>query len=318
MRVSRILLLLVALIAGGLAAFLATRGGGQPDTPAEPTVVQEARAQILVAKTGDRYRRAALGPESRMAGLAGGRAALRIHHRRRDARSHHRHEGRCRWLPLRVLPGRADPAGQARQVRSGLSVGGARQGHARRLDFGGCVRGLGRLHSPQRPCRRHPHAPVGRGADVGDHPQQCTGAGDQHPAGRDRQDRRAPDDGSDPNEPILQGADVCQHRHRDAARLDPSQQGETVVNAAALGKLSLALRSVIDFTPQPGDNDNQRRNAPIRLIRYGVEDNVMAGQATSAGRQRRRRNGDTPVDPAAYFAPARDRDHSTPSPAAVD
>jgi len=51
MRMSRILLLLVALIAGGLAAYLATRGGGeapvQPDAP--PTVVEEARTQVLVA-----------------------------------------------------------------------------------------------------------------------------------------------------------------------------------------------------------------------------------------------------------------------------
>src|SRR4051812_34964457 len=50
MRVSRIILLVVALLAGGLAFFLATRGGGDPET-AQTEVVAEARAQILVAKT---------------------------------------------------------------------------------------------------------------------------------------------------------------------------------------------------------------------------------------------------------------------------
>ncbi len=51
MRMSRILLLLVALVAGGLAAFLATRGGGEPaqPTPVNPEIVQEARTQVLVA-----------------------------------------------------------------------------------------------------------------------------------------------------------------------------------------------------------------------------------------------------------------------------
>ncbi len=52
MRMSRILLLLVALMAGGLAAYLATRGGevpADPSAPASPEVVEEARVKVLVA-----------------------------------------------------------------------------------------------------------------------------------------------------------------------------------------------------------------------------------------------------------------------------
>ena len=51
MRMSRILLLLVALIAGGLAAFLATRGPApvDPAGPSSPEVIEEARAKVLVA-----------------------------------------------------------------------------------------------------------------------------------------------------------------------------------------------------------------------------------------------------------------------------
>jgi pilus assembly protein CpaB len=50
---SRIVLLLVALVAGGIAAFLATRGSPamiQPATQPKTEVVQEARTQILVAR----------------------------------------------------------------------------------------------------------------------------------------------------------------------------------------------------------------------------------------------------------------------------
>ena len=51
MRPARIVLLLVALVAGGLAAFLATRGTG-PVTVVEQAAApqQQPAAQILVAK----------------------------------------------------------------------------------------------------------------------------------------------------------------------------------------------------------------------------------------------------------------------------
>ena len=52
MRPARIILLLVALVAGSLAAFLVTRGSRAP-APANQVVtqvVEEAKTQILVAK----------------------------------------------------------------------------------------------------------------------------------------------------------------------------------------------------------------------------------------------------------------------------
>ncbi len=53
MRPARIILLLVALVAGSLAAFLVTRGSRAPAPTTEVVtqVVEEAKAQILVAKT---------------------------------------------------------------------------------------------------------------------------------------------------------------------------------------------------------------------------------------------------------------------------
>lgn len=50
MKPARIILLLVALVAGGLAAFLVTRGGPSPEQIVTTEVVQEAKTQILVAK----------------------------------------------------------------------------------------------------------------------------------------------------------------------------------------------------------------------------------------------------------------------------
>jgi pilus assembly protein CpaB len=52
MKPARIILLVLALVAGGLAAFLVTRGGRPPaKTEVVTEVVQEAKAQVLVAKT---------------------------------------------------------------------------------------------------------------------------------------------------------------------------------------------------------------------------------------------------------------------------
>ena len=60
-------------------------------------------------------------------------------------------------------------------------------------------------------------------------------------------------------------------------------QAETIINASQLGRLSLALRSIVDFAPSPGDQDPIKHNAPIKLIRYGQEASVMAGSPAGGG-----------------------------------
>jgi pilus assembly protein CpaB len=55
-------------------------------------------------------------------------------------------------------------------------------------------------------------------------------------------------------------------------------QADTIINASQLGKLSLALRSIVDFAPTTADTgDVVKKNAPIRIIRSGAETSVMAG-----------------------------------------
>ncbi|RYE74608.1 MAG: hypothetical protein EOP19_27445, partial [Hyphomicrobiales bacterium] len=58
--------------------------------------------------------------------------------------------------------------------------------------------------------------------------------------------------------------------------LDP-QQGEAVINAAQVGTVSLSLRSIADFAPG-ADEGTRRSNQNIRLIRFGNDSTVIAGQ----------------------------------------
>lgn len=60
--------------------------------------------------------------------------------------------------------------------------------------------------------------------------------------------------------------------------LDPNQ-AEVIINAAERGKLSLALRSVVDFNQASGLAEARPTNKPIRLIRFGTEASVLASMA---------------------------------------
>jgi pilus assembly protein CpaB len=88
------------------------------------------------------------------------------------------------------------------------------------------------------------------------------------------------EDSSDPNaspkSQVFPGTAIA------TLELDPPQ-AETIINASQLGRLSLALRSIVDFAPSPGDQDPIKHNAPIKLIRYGQEASVMAGSPAGGG-----------------------------------
>lgn len=59
-------------------------------------------------------------------------------------------------------------------------------------------------------------------------------------------------------------------------------QAEMVINAQKVGSLSLILRSIVDFGESPGAARENSTNQPIRMIRYGHEASVMAGQTPNA------------------------------------
>ena len=88
-----------------------------------------------------------------------------------------------------------------------------------------------------------------------------------------------PDDGSATPPPIRRRKSLPTPRSRRSSSIQPrARQSST---ATQLGKLSLALRSIVDFKANPVTRSAVPRNAPIKLIRYGQEANVMAG--TSGG-----------------------------------
>lgn len=84
-------------------------------------------------------------------------------------------------------------------------------------------------------------------------------------------------DGTDPKEANAPFANTAIA----TLELDPAQ-AETVANAVQQGKIALSLRSIVDFSPDPNAKPELRRNAPIKIIRYGLEANVIAGAGSGA------------------------------------
>lgn len=74
-------------------------------------------------------------------------------------------------------------------------------------------------------------------------------------------------------------ADVFQGGTIATLELTPAQ-GEVIINAAKVGNLSVVLRSIADFKPQPGDEMNETSRA-IRMIRFGVGRDVMPASSAA-------------------------------------
>jgi pilus assembly protein CpaB len=76
-------------------------------------------------------------------------------------------------------------------------------------------------------------------------------------------------------------------------------QAETIINAESLGDLSLVLRSIVDFDEDPIIAQRQGASQAVRIIRYGHETNVMAGQTS----QQQAEVSTPEPPPAAFRAP---------------
>lgn len=268
MKPSRIVLLLVAILAGGLAAFLATRG----DRPAQvvqgpQVVVEEAKAQVLVAATaigiGERLSEKTLAWQDWPAG------ALRDEYVTSDAMPDATTQLAGAVARFEFFPG--EPIREQKLVR-------AEQGYLSAV------------------------LPKGkRGVSIGVSAESASGG---FIVPNDHVDvvltRRG--DAGEISETILHNVKVLAIGHRlgevgatgktkssDDPRseafsksaiatleLDP-RQAETIINASRIGRLSLALRSIADFA----ESDEQARRRPgsqtVRVIKYGKEVNVTAG-----------------------------------------
>jgi len=274
MKISRIVLLLVALLAGGLAAFLATRGGApQPvEQPAAP-VAAVAKTQVLVAKTniGLGQRLSADNLEWQQWPENAVRPEFITSSATPDA--------------MKDMPGAVarfelfagEPILQAKLVK-------ADQGYLSAvLDKG--KRGVSISVSSEAASggfivpNDHVDVILTRTTDNGQTSEPVltnvrvlainarlgeTGT----TGGVDADSNNAAT--ADPKSQVFSGGATA------TLELSPDQ-ADTVINAAQLGKLSLALRSIVDFADGTSPQDVVKRNAPIRIIRSGNETNVMAG-----------------------------------------
>lgn len=94
----------------------------------------------------------------------------------------------------------------------------------------------------------------------------------------------------------VKGADADTFQGGTVATLEltPSQ-GELLINAMRLGKLSVVLRSIADFAQTPADALRNETSRAIRMIRFGKDQSIMP---TDAGPD------DAAVSDAAYSEPA--------------
>ncbi|HZY67583.1 MAG TPA: Flp pilus assembly protein CpaB [Devosia sp.] len=288
---SRILLLLVALLAGGLAAYLATRGGDVPGDPAvaEPEVIEEARTQVLVATApigvGERL------SEANMVWQDWPENAVREDYISQAAMPDALTEMVGVVARFEIFEG--DPIRQQKLVR-------AEQGYLSAvLDKG--KRGVsipvqadsasGGFIVPN----DHVDVILTRAGASGQMSETIlsnvrvlaigTRLGEVGTTG-------GPADPENPRAEVFADSAIA------TLELDPAQ-AETVINARQLGQLSLALRSIVDFDQTA--QDAVRRNAPIRVIRYGVEANVITGTTPTST------TGDVDVtaEPVTYAPPMR-------------
>lgn len=275
MKPTSIVLLLVALIAGGLAAFLATQQSGPVQVVQGPTtVVQEAKTRVLVAT-------APIGVGQRLSSASVAWAdwpegAVRSDYISIADRPEALGEITGAVARFEIFPG--DPILEQKLVRTG-------QGYMSAV-----------LDKGKRGISVAVEAASASGGFImpNDHvdivsTRQTTGGivsetivhnvkvlainlrlGETGKTG-------APEDPDAPNR-------AFQNRAIATLELDPAQ-GETVINASKIGTISLSLRSIADFTAKPSE-ERRTSNQNVRLIRFGNSTTVTSStqaEATDSG-----------------------------------
>jgi pilus assembly protein CpaB len=285
MRPSRIILLLVALIAGGLAAFLATRGTPPPQVATRTEVIQERKTQILVAidtiGVGQRL------SEKTVQWLDWPEGAVRPEYITAAASPDALKDVDGAVARFEIFPG--DPILESKLVRTeqGYLSAVLEQGKRGISISVAADSASGGFIVPN----DHVDVILSRSTATGLLSETLlenvkvlainTRLGEKGETGEQ----------ADPDAVRTQ---VFRETAIATLELDPIQ-GETVVNAAKIGSLSLALRSIQDFggvTAQPQRTNSQA----VRVIKFGAPSSVMAGAAGTAPET-------AEVDPAAYALP---------------
>jgi pilus assembly protein CpaB len=288
MKPSRILLLLIAIVAGGLAAFLATRGSGPTTIIEAAAPPQQSASKVLVAKVpigvGERlnanqvewqswpqgdirpeYITIAQTPDA-PAKIAGAVARFEIFQGEPilDAKLVHSDQGFLSAVLAQGMRGVSVPVSAASgsggfiipNDRVDVVVTSSAQGQTTSRVLLSDVKVLA----------------------IGTRLGQSGTTG-------------APTDPADPKSQIFTSDSIA------TLELSPPQ-ADTLINATATGKISLVLRSVADFAKNttPGAViDTPVNNQSVKIIRFGRELNVMAGTAD---------NSQATLNAAAYVPPA--------------
>lgn len=273
MKPARIILLLVALVAGGLAAFLVTRGGSPaPQQVVTTEVVQEAKTQILVAKApigmGERlspvvlewqdWPQGAVRPEYvTIAAMPDAPAQLT------DA------VARFEFFP-------GEPIREAKLVRTDqgylsavLSEGmrGVSVGVTPTSSAGGFI-----VPNDHVDVLLTTQSAAGQQSEVILSNVRVLAIG--HRLGEMGTTGGQEDPNSPAPTPVVFDSSTIA-----TLELDPGQ-AETLINASTMGQLSLTLRSVVDFK-RGTVADTPNSNQTVRLIRFGKEQSVLTGNTVS-------------------------------------
>lgn len=271
MRPARIILLLVALVAGSLAAFLVTRGGRPPATTTEVVtqVVEEERTRILVARApigvGERL------SDERVEWQHWPKAALRSEYVTIEAMPDAPEQLTGAVARFEFFPG--EPIREAKLVRSDQGYLSAvlapgKRGVSVTVNAASSAGGFVVPND-------HVDVLLTTASEMGQRSEVILSnvrvlalgkrLGEMGVTGGD--DTGVADS---PTPVTFDNATIA------TLELDPAQ-AETLVNASTRGQLSLTLRSVADFNR--ADTGPATANQAVRLIRYGKEQSVMAGSA---------------------------------------
>ena len=273
MKASRIILLLVALLAGGLAAFLATRGDApQTVEVAGPTqIIQEAKAQILVAKT-------AIGVGQRLSAETvewqdWPELAVRPEYVNKQALPDALDQMSGAVARFEFFPG--EPIMEAKLVRT-------EQGYMSAVLAQG-MRGVSVQVDPGAAAGGY-IMPNDRVDIVLSHASNGSATQSETILTNIKVlaiDKRLGETGTtgQPKDPADPSADVFQQTAIATLELTPAQ-GEMVINATKVGTLSLALRSIADYTVAAGQDPVRQTNKAIRLIRAGKDSNVTTASGS--------------------------------------
>lgn len=272
MRASRIILLLVALIAGGLAAFLATRNDAPQQVAQAPTIIEEKKAEILVAKT-------AIGVGERLGETVvewqpWPELAVRPEYVTREALPDAVEQLTEAVARFEFFPG--EPILESKLVRSSqgyLSAVLAKGMRGVSVEVDAQAASGGYIFPNDRV-----DVVLSRDSDGGKISQ--TILANVKVLAIDRRLGEAGTTGS-PADPEDPSANVFQESAIATLELTP-EQGELVINSTQIGTLTLVLRSMADYQVGAEELVREAASRSIRLIKAGRDSDIMTASPDAA------------------------------------